>query len=886
MEQLFHRIRFRLRALFFRSRFEREMEEEMRAHLEQEAAHHHARGADPAEARRAARVRFGGVDAIQEECRESWGVRLFDTVAQDLRFAWRGLRRNPGHTAAMVVTLGLGIGANVAVFSMVRGVLLRPLPYDHGDRVVLLEQHLRRPYPSTTVSLKEAQDYREQNGTLETIAESGSMSLLLTAGAEPTRMDGDAVGPGYFELFKTAPALGRTLEARDQAADAEPVIVLHHRFWRQHLRGDPNVVGRTLHFGAKSFTVAGVLRPQSLPHDNDGDDAFVAPLRFTSHWKMDDRDHRGTRSLRLYARLKPGVTLEQAQKDTGGVLARMVGRYPESYAKDAEPRASVASVREILVANARRPLLLLLGTTLLLLALACVNVATLAVARAGERSREIAVRGAIGAGRGRVLQQLLVESLLLSALGAGAALVFGVAAHAGLVQFVARFTPRAGEIQIDGAFLVIALTVSAGAGLAIGAVRALSFDDLSPADALGGEGRSTAAPRQQRLRTMLLSCQVALSLVLLIGAALLLRSFAKLARVDGGFQTEQVLIATVHFDSSTRERRGKVYDTFCARFLEEVRVLPGVLAAGHGLIVPLQHPGQQPANDIEFKVEARGGAPARAMHVSVGTGYFEALRVPLLKGRFFTADDGDYSRDTVLVNAALAKAYMAGIDPVGARLAHPYGGTVRIVGVVGDMHYTGLDRPAEPAVHAALPRYKGFPWRLVVRTSGDPKPLAAALHAIARRLDSGTLLYNIRTLDDMRDGALDTPRLMAGLLGLFAALAATISLTGVAGVAAYTAARRTREMAVRLTLGAEPRTVLALLLRQSLAPVAVGALLGLAGALTLSGALQTHLFSIEPTDPATFGLATVALVAGALLAAGLVAWRAARANPAAVLRAE
>jgi putative ABC transport system permease protein len=884
------RLRVALRALLKPRRVEQELDAELRLHLEMETERHLRAGASPEDARRAALVSFGGVDRVKEECRDSWGVRLLETLAQDARYGLRNLRRNPGFTAVVVLTLGLGIGANTAVFSVVRGVLLRPLPYARGHELVALRQAAPRAgIEDLGFSVKEVQDYRERSRTLEDVVEYHSMNFTLLGGKEPQRVRTGVVSARFFDLLGVKPLLGRSFREGEDEVGAEPTLVLSHSYWQQKLGGDPGVVGRTFEMNDKVHTVVGVLPP--LPGYPDENDVYMPASACPFRSRASTRENRQARMLNAFARVKSGVPLEQARAELASITERLRGEYPDAYPKDADPRAVASLVLEEMVARARPTFLVLLGTVALVLLIACANVANLSLARLSDRGRELAVRAALGAGRRRLLRQLLTESTILALLGGALGLLVAGLALEALVGFAARFTPRAGEVRIDGAVLAFTLGMTVLTGLVVGTLPGLpAFERL--ARTLGGEGRMTAGRSRQRLRSALVVSQLALSFMLLIGAALMLRSFAKLQQVDAGFRTENVLTLTLdlnwakHTNPEGRLDRERVLGVI-EPLWERVRNLPGVVTAGSAWTFPLNSAWR---NDGTFMVEGRHDEAQplpTADFLGASPDYFEAIGVPVLRGRVFDAHDRGEAEPVALVSRGLARRHWADGDPVGRRISFDRGKSWRtVVGVVGDVRQTGLAQEPKDTVYLPFLQFPGFSSSLFVRTVVDPRTVAEQARAELRALEPDAAVSNVRTLEEVKSEALSSPRLTTVLLGLFATLALAISAAGLSGVLAYSVSQRTREIGIRIALGAAPGRVVAMLLGQGLLAAAVGLGLGLVGAIGLSRVISGLLFGVEPTDPLCFVGSALVLSVVALVACFLPARRATVIDPMLALRTE
>jgi predicted permease len=884
-------VAFRLRALLRREAVESELDEELSSHLEMQTAEYVRRGLPLDEARRQARRSFGGVEQVKEECRDAWGVRFLETLAQDLRYGARGLRRNPGFAAVVVLTLGLGIGANTAVFSVVRGALLKPLPYERGEQVVVVRQGTGSAAGQELgFSVKDVEDYRDLTRSLDGLVEYHSMNFMLLGGPEPQRVRTGVVSAGFFEILEVAPLLGRTFQPGEDAPGADPLLVLSHDFWQRRLGGDPSVVGRRFEMNDRVHTVVGVLPP--LPAWPDANDVFMPVSACPFRNRPANLEDRASRGYNAFARVKAGVSLEQARRDVEDVNRRLQREYPDAYAETPGVRATLTPLSHELTTVARPTFLVLLGTVGLILLIACANVANLMLARLGERGRELAVRAALGAGRGRILRQLLTETTLLALVGGAVGLLLALATRGALTSFAARFSPRAGEIQIDGAVLAFTLLVSLATGLVFGALPGLPGAERLARAALGDGARTTAGRSRRGLRSALVVSQLALSFLLLIGAALMLRSFAKLRQVDGGFVTQSVLAVDVDLNWSryrTPERSLTLQRVlgFHDPLAQRVRALPGVRAYGNAATFPLNNDFR---HDMEFEIEGRaspGAARPQAVVLGASEGYFDALGVPVLRGRCFEERDAPPSPGVAVVSRSLARRHFGDADPVGLRLRLDRGDSWRvIVGVVGDVRQYALSQPVPDMIYLPFREFPGFSSTAFVRTQGEPRALADELRRLIHALDPQAAVVQVKTLDEIRHEALASPRLTTLLLATFAGLALAISAAGVGGVIAYSVSQRTQEIGVRMALGAEPRRVLGMLLRQGMASVLLGLGLGVLGALGLARLISGLLFGVEPTDPLCFAGSALLFVIVAGVACLVPARRATAIQPMIALRAE
>jgi len=871
-----------VRVLLGRRRLERELDEELRFHLEMEELENRRRGMPPQDARTVAHDVFGGYERIKEQCRDARGGRAVEMFAQDLRFAMRTLRARPGFSAAAVFTLGLGIGVNTAMFSVVNGVLIQPLPYAHGNRLVHIIQRAAQTQEEIGFSPIEVGDYRLQNSTFDTLVEYHSMAFTLLGGSEPQRVKAAVVSAEFFEVMGLQPLLGRTFRAGEDSDRAAPVLILSHAFWQRAFGGDPSVIGRRLEMNDREHTVIGVLPPAPLAYPNP-DDVYMpissCPFRSGASW----RDTRDARSLSVFGRLRDGVGQQQALEDLRAITARLQQLHPTAYAVEKGIVVETLSLRDELTRDAAPTFRLLTATSAFVLLIACANVANLMLAALARRNRELALRTALGAGRARIVRQLLTESGLLALGGGVVGLALAAVSLDTLVDFAQRFTPRAQEITIDGTVLTFTFVLSIVTGLALGTLPALSREDLVVSLKDGSDATFRFAPR--RARTLLIAAQLAVSFMLLMGAGLTLRSVARLQNVDPGFDPENVLTARLDLDwSKYRRERGIL--TFTDRLLQQVRQLPGVTHAAVANTFPLVPVDLHTEAFLIRGREQRSGVPPPVTYVrSASAGYFGALGVRLVSGRLYDEDDERDGRPVAVINESLARRYWGNGDPIGEQVSGSGGRQwATIIGVVSDVRHDGLDRA--PAGEAYIP-WTSNPWRdlrLMVRIKGAPESATGSLREIVRAIDPAQPITEIRTLMDFRGDSLASPRLTALLLAAFALLSLGIAATGLAAVVAFSVGQRTREFGIRMVVGAHPRQVLRMVITDSMALVVAGLALGIACALSFTRALSGLLFETNPLDPLTFlGVSAVLLVVAAV-ACLIPARRATLVHPMTVLR--
>ncbi len=881
---LLAQVRHALRAVFRRPAVERELDAEMRFHLEMEARAHERAGAASAEAERTAQRAFGGVEQAKEACRDAWGTRFLDHLRQDLAYGWRGLRHNPGFSAVVILTLALGIGANTAIFSVVHGVLLRDLPYTQPDRLVSLNQSaVKAGQPFLGFSVPDFMDFRERNRSFGALAEYHSMWFILLGRPEPERVQTGVVSDNYFDVLGVKPLLGRTFRPGEDRQGAEPVLVLSYEFWQRSFGGDPAIVGRVFEMNNKPHTVVGVLPP--LPAFPNADQVYMpasaCPFRGAERVLT---NRQGRIISNVIGRLKDGASPALAAADAQRVGVELCGAFPQDYPKDGGYAVETQSLASAFTGNARTPLFVLLATSGFVLLIACANVANLTLARLVRRDRELAVRVALGAGRGRIFRQLLTESTLLALLGGVAGLALAAAGLHALVGYSSNFLPRANEIAINGPVLLFTLVVSLLTGLFFGSRAPLPAGDAL-SNTLKEGTRGTTAGRG-RLRSLLVVGQVAISVPLLVGAGLAARSLINLQRVDPGIETNRVAAVVLNLNWSRYNDFTKRYG-FWERAMNELSQL--------GAVQSVAVSGAEPLNGLAnfatpFRIEHRNvdrGTPAPSATVLVSSeNYFATVGQPLLRGRAFLGSDNATAPRVVIINQSLASRLWANEDPVGRRITFDNGTTwATIVGVVANARQQ-LNADPVDEIHTPLRSSAGLiSATILVRTSVPPATLTRDVREAIRRADPQQPVTRIETLEQVRTNSLSAPRLIATLLGLFAVLALAITAAGIGGVLAFSVGQRTQEIGIRMALGASGGTVLWMVLRQGLGLVALGLAVGATAAFFLTRLMTAVLFGVPPTDPLTFLVVIAVLLAVAIVACIAPARRATGVNPVVALRA-
>ena len=865
-----------------------DVDDEIGFHLEEMAAALRKAGWSDADAQMEAARRFGDVDFTRDYCRSEdirreRGKRrmaLRDELSQDLRYGIRALRRSPGFAATALLTLALGIGANTAIFSVVRGVLLEPLPFAEPERLVRVWH--AQPVQGVTqgaVSEPDFLDWRAQSQLAQSMGGyffmDGLSGVDLTGTGDPERLNVGLASDGFFETLGTPAFIGRPLQADEHVAGNSHSVVLSHEFWTRRFGGDRALVGRTLTLNGEPFLVVGVMPPGFTYPADRTIDAWM-PLAYFGPDQIGRV--RGAHFMGVIARLKPGVTLPQLQAELSTIAARLSRDFPDNPGWD---RVTVMPLRESILGEVRRPLIVLMVAVALLLLVACVNLASLLLARATGRRQELAVRAALGAGRGRIARQLLTESLTLALLGGGLGIVLGIVAVRALAAAGASQLPRAGDIRVESTVLVFALTVSILAGLLFGIMPALrASSDLERSLRAGGRG--SLGGSGQRLRSGLVVAEVALAVILIVGAGLATKSFARLSSVDPGFEPANALVVTLSVPDryETAEARGDYY----YRVLNAIRAVPGVQAAGSIRDLPLRGNGEGNRITIPGMETPDGSGPIAQRH-HVSTDYFKAMGIPIRAGRSFEMSDRADAPPVFVVNEEAARRFWPGENAVGKVIR--IGETdVRVIGVVGNVRQRGLAEPYDPSTYIHVLQNSRSRMSIVVRTSGEPLQYADAVRKAVWAQDPYQTITSLTTLESVLGSAVVRPRLLAWLLALFGVIGLTLGAVGIFGVLAYAVTQRRQEIGVRVALGAPPRSVLGLVVGQGMVLTGIGLLLGVLAASMLTKSMQSVLYDIRPSDPMTFVQVALVLLVAALVASWLPARRALAIDPVSALRAD
>lgn len=804
-------------------------------------------------------------------------------LIQDLRYAVRSFAHAPRFTIPAVLALALGIGATSAIFSVVRGVMLEPLPYRDPDRIVVVwENNLKRNRPRNVIGAANFVEWRGRNRSFEHLGMVGPARVNLMLGGQPEEISGLSASSDVFGALGVQPALGRAYSALEDVEGNDQVMVVSHEFWQTRLGGRQDVLGTTINANGRPRTIVGVMPPRFTVIGQRAD--FLIPYGWTIERL---RSAQGRGSSHGVARLADGVSFAQAQDDMTRIAAALEQEFPQ---RNAGWSVTLVPVHEQMVDQIRPALLVLAGAVGLVLLIACVNVANLLLARSTVRERELGVRAALGANRGRLVRQMITESLLLGALGGAAGLALAFAFHRGLLALVADRipVPRLDQVALDWTVVAFTMILAVATGLVFGFVPAL-LGSRTVNEALREGGRHGGAPRARRALGMLVVAEVALSLVLLAGAGLLIRSFVRLQNIDPGFRAEGLLTARVQVPAA-QYRDSRQSSGFYTDALTRIAVLPGVRDAAAVSFLPLAGLGIGTSfYRTDRPVPAPGEAPTTDVR-PVTPNFFRTMGIPQLAGRDFTASDGGDAPAVAIISETLARRHLAGENPIGKRLhvniGQPGGRAFEVVGVVGDIKLTSLEADTRPAVYIPHTQLAVGVMTFAARTEQDPLSLAHSVGAAVHAIDPELPLTDVRTMEEVVDATLSRPRVVAALLAVFALMALVLAGVGVYGVMAYTVAQRTQEIGVRMALGATPQSVFRLVLGQALVLVVAGVIVGLVAAAGLTRVLSSQLYQAETFDVWTFGATALLLVLVATLASYVPARRGTRVAPVEALRAE
>jgi len=864
---------------------EEDLDGELCAYLDQLTDRNLRGGMELAEARRAARIELGGMEQVKEEVRQGRTGRMLEEILQDVRYGFRTLRKNPGFTCVAALALALGIGANTAMFSVAYGVLLRPLPYpDASGLAVVCLRYYPRDFALGTMCLRDFEMWQANNHAFEL------PSLFTNTRADmggregtPEQVQAATVTAGFFPALQTVPMLGRVFAPDEDKPNSPSLVVLSESLWRRRFSASRDVLGRSILLAGAPYTVIGVM-PNTVRFPRVDTEVW-ANLKLVPPARYGPWFYRGL------ARLKPGVTLEQAQAETNSIGLRMMQQNP-FYKRLTVP---LVGLRDWMVGSVRQALLVLMGAVGLVLLVAVVNVANLVLARGTMRDREMALRLSLGAERGRIVRQLLIESILLATAGGAA----GMGLAYGAIQFLRAWNPGSlplmDFVRLDARALLFTLSVSLLTGVLFGLFPALQSARADLNSTLKEGGRSGSGGRYRaRVRAALVVAEIALSMMLLLGAGLFLRSLERLERVSGGFSapTQQILTMTIS-PGDRKFQDPKLGVPFYNEVLRRAREIRGVELAAVSDALPPDRQGDADTFGIEGQALSPGEINPIISVVTASTDYFHALGIPLLRGRYFDEHDAPDAAPVAMISQSMARRFFNGRDPIGQRIRQSGPGFgddnwMTIVGIVGDVKYLGRNQGQESDAAYYMPFGQSYYARmyLAVRTSESASGIAGKLRRAIQAANPAATVAQVGTMDQALARDVAEPRFHTTLLGLFAGTALLMASVGIYGLIAFSVARRTQEIGVRIALGARPANVLRLVIRQAMALAVVGIALGLAGSLALTRLLQTMLFGTSATDPFTFVLVPLVLLGVVLLAAAIPALRATRISPVAALRYE
>jgi putative ABC transport system permease protein len=869
----------RLIGLFNGGGRDREIGEELASHLQLHIDDNVRAGMSLDEARRVAMINLGGVAQTTERYRDRRGLPMLDAFRQDVLYAFRILRKNPAFTATAVLTLALGIGANSAIFSVVNAVLLRPLPFRDSGQLVLVFSTAKNGNRYDVSTYPDYVDWRNQNRSFSDMAAYANRSMTVGIGDESVVAQGKRVTTNIFEVLGVQPVLGRAFRPEENRPGSSNVVILGDRFWQRQFARSPNVVGQTIRINEEPYTIVGVMPPTFQIDDWE---RFYVPLPIDPS--------RGHGFLRVLGRLRPGVSVQQAQSDVSLIAERLARIYPKN---NQGVSVNLMSLTAGLVGEVRFGFYLMLGVVAVVLVIACANVAGLMLARGATRQRELAVRSALGAGRGRLARQLLTESLLIAAAGGllGLLIANGTARVLATVLSEQFQVPRVVETSTDLSVLLFTITVAAATGLIFGAFPAFASASPDLNDALRDASRSATGARAPRVRRGLVVLETALALVLLAGAGTLLKTFLSLRATHPGFETSHVLALDLWLPQprfAQRDVRARFYDDA----LRRVQALPGVRSAAFVADLPLNGGTDSQGFHIVGRPDPAPGKTYSAGFNIATAGYFETLGIPVRAGREFADTDRATTAGVIVINETAARRFWPGESPLGRQIDLPLSRNtsmvLTVVGVTGDVRHVGLAVPPRPEIFVNSMQSL-LPWSwlvLAVRAHGDPAPLAESVKAALHEVNANVPIERANTLDDVVSRSIVGPRIYTFLLSTFAALAVVLAAIGLYGLISYTVSQRTHELGVRVALGAARSEIVRLVLGQGLRLATVGAVVGLAGAFATTRLVASLVKNVEPNDPATFLVVTIVLLTAALLAAYLPARRASRVDPMVALRAE
>src|ERR1700722_240595 len=873
---------FRVRSLVRREAGESEMEDALGFHWERQIEKHVKTGIDRDEALRRVRMEFGGLEQVKEDCRDARGVSLMESLLMDLRYGWRTLLKSPGFPAAALFTLALGVGANTAIFSVVYGILLRPLPFRDASHLVLLNETTPQ-VGDVSVSYPNFQDWRRQSRTFTEMGAVSGVKFNMPGGHKPENLGGLALSPNFLPMMGVRPVMGRGFTADEEKAGAAPAVLLSYALWQSHFGADRRAIGQTIRLDSRTVTIVGVL-PPDFRWVEKCDVMEPMGVWATHNDSATDRGDRG--DLLVAGRLAAGVRMEQTRSGMETIAAGLVRAYPGA---NAQSGVNLRPLREAFSGDVRPGMLVLLGAATFVLLVACANVANLFLMRGAVRAKEMALRIAIGASRGRIIRQILTESFLVALLGGVAGVCLAIAGIPAIARLIPPDTLAGASVYMNGAVLLFSAALVVLSMFVFGLAPALHVTSGDVQSELKEGGKTTSAGARNRLRGLLATSEVALALVLLVGAGLMMKSLYRLLAVDSGFRSEHVLKLEMDLRTAQYDKDPAVI-AFWQQTLDRVRALPGVESAAVGTAIPLTDDHDRTDITVEGTLPKPGSFPHPDIHIVSGD-YGKTLGVRLLRGREFTDSDRENFPRVAMVNASVAQRLFSGTDPIGKRfiLGNPATDPLKwitIVGVVADTKMYGLANPARLEVYFPFRQAPSNQMSLLVKSGQDVTALVSAIRSIVASIDEEHPIFRIATMQEVVNASVSTRRITLILLGLFSGLALVLAGIGIYGVVSYSVTQRAREIGIRMALGAQRGDVLRLVLAQGGKISAAGILMGSAASLGLTRLMAKLLYSVSAADPATFAVVAFVLALIAMVASYIPARRTLLVDPLIALRQE
>ncbi|PWT89341.1 MAG: hypothetical protein C5B54_09065 [Acidobacteria bacterium] len=870
-----------IRNLVQKRRLDQELDDELDFHLSLQIEENLRKGMTEEEARRHAFIALGGRQQNKEQCREVRAGAFVDTLFQDLRYAIRSLLRSPGLLIVILLTLALGIGASTAIFTVIQAVLLRPLPYPDSERLMTIWMRDKDRSMGQT-NYATYQDWKERLHSFQSIAVMSTWEPTLQGYGEPTPLEGLSVSREFFSLLGIGPYMGRDFLPEEDRPNQNRVVILTYPFWKNRLGGDSSILGKQINLSGIPRTVVGILPPQfeSILRYDYKEAVIFRPLGYDETLPY---ACRSCNHLRALGRILPGIPSSQASQEIDTFTQALIAKYPQDYGTTG---ASIVPLHEQIVSNVRKVLLLLLVGVGLVLLIACSNIASLMLARATRRSQEMTIRAALGAGRGRLLRQLLTESSALALAGGLAGIALSMSGTRALIYYAPANIPRLQNVSIDIHVLLFAFCATVLAALIFGLIPALQNSRTDLQTSIQSMGRSVSSPKQT-LRKSLVVANLALALVLLCGTALLIESIHRLLSQRLGFEKSSVITMTITLIGSQYDERNNV-DSYFQQVLDRVQSLPGIASVGIVSQLPLSAGLDSFGIEVRDKPLLRGGQAPTAERFAISPGYLNTLRIALVRGRGITTQDNAHSQPVVLANRTLAERIWPGEDPIGKQIH--IGETElpwrTVVGVVDDVRHRGLQEPFAMQFYMPAQQWSDTSMTLVARTSINPSSSIASIRRTIRSIDPDQPISQIATMDDVVEATIAQKRFALPLVEFFAVCAVLLAAIGVYGVMAYSVTVRIPEIGLRVALGADAKTILSMILRGGLFLAMCGIAIGLGSSLVLMRFLRSLLFGVQPTDPQTLAIGVFILFSVAFVASALPAIRASRINPMTALRHE